>query len=40
VPGTSHYNRTVAEVWFATEEDAEHAGFQLPPSQRKAKEDK
>jgi large subunit ribosomal protein L4 len=40
VPGSSHYNRTVAEVWFATEEDAENAGFQLPPSQRKAKEDK
>jgi large subunit ribosomal protein L4 len=40
VPGSSHYNRTVAEVWFATEEDAEKAGFQLPPSQRKAKEDK
>jgi large subunit ribosomal protein L23 len=34
VPGSSHYNRTVAEVWFATEEDAENAGFQLPPSQR------
>jgi large subunit ribosomal protein L4 len=40
VPGSSHYNRTVAEVWFATAEDAENAGFQLPPSQRKAKEDK
>jgi large subunit ribosomal protein L4 len=39
VPGSSHYNRTVAEVWFATEEDAENAGFQLPPSQRKAKEE-
>lgn len=40
VPGSSHYNRTVAEVWFATAEDAENAGFQLPPSQRKAKEEK
>jgi large subunit ribosomal protein L4 len=40
VPGSTHYNRTVAEVWFATAEDAERAGFQLPPSQRKAKEDK
>jgi large subunit ribosomal protein L4 len=40
VPGSSHYSRTVAEVWFATEEDAENAGFQLPPSQRKAKEEK
>jgi large subunit ribosomal protein L4 len=39
VPGSSHYNRTVAEVWFATEQDAENAGFQLPPSQRKAKEE-
>jgi len=39
VPGSSHYNRTVAEVWFASEEDAENAGFQLPPSQRKAKEE-
>jgi large subunit ribosomal protein L4 len=38
LPGSSHYNRTVAEVWFATEEDAQNAGFQLPPSQRKAKE--
>jgi large subunit ribosomal protein L4 len=39
VPGSSHYNRTAAEVWFASEEDAEKAGFQLPPSQRKAKEE-
>jgi large subunit ribosomal protein L4 len=39
VPGTSHYNRTTAEVWFASAEDAERAGFQLPPSQRKAKEE-
>jgi large subunit ribosomal protein L4 len=38
VPGSSHYNRTVADVWFATEEDAEAAGFELPPSQKKAKE--
>ena len=35
LPGTSFYNRTVAEVWFASAEDAEKAGFQLPPSQRK-----
>jgi large subunit ribosomal protein L17 len=40
VPGSQFYDRTVAEVWFATAEDAEKAGFQLPPSQRKAKEDK
>ena len=35
VPGSSFYNRTVAEFWFATAHDAEAAGFQLPPSQRK-----
>jgi large subunit ribosomal protein L4 len=35
VPGSSHYDRTVAEVWFADEKAAEKAGFQLPPSQRK-----
>ncbi|WP_460398221.1 50S ribosomal protein L4, sunset domain variant [Actinophytocola sediminis] len=35
LPGTSFYNRTEAEVWFASAEDAEQAGFQLPPSQRK-----
>jgi large subunit ribosomal protein L17 len=34
VPGSSHYDRTVAEVWFATPEAAEAAGFSLPPSQR------
>lgn len=34
VPGSSHYDRTVAEVWFASAEAAEAAGFQLPPSQR------
>lgn len=28
VPGTVHYDRTVADVWFATEEDAEKAGFE------------
>jgi large subunit ribosomal protein L17 len=36
VPGSPHYGRTVAEVWFATEEAAEAAGFQLPASQREA----
>jgi large subunit ribosomal protein L4 len=35
LPGTAFYNRTVAEVWFASAEDAEKAGFELPPSQRK-----
>ena len=34
VPGSEYYDRTVAEVWFATEEDAETAGFSLPPSQQ------
>jgi large subunit ribosomal protein L4 len=36
VPGSAFYDRTVAELWFATAEDAEAAGFQLPPSQREA----
>jgi large subunit ribosomal protein L17 len=39
VPGSSHYDRTVAEVWFASPEAAEAAGFQLPPSQRQADAD-
>ena len=34
VPGSSHYDRTIAEVWFDTEESAEAAGFEKPPSQR------
>jgi large subunit ribosomal protein L4 len=34
VPGSAFYDRTDAEYWFATAEDAEAAGFQLPPSQR------
>ncbi len=34
VPGSSFYNRTKAEVWFASAEDAEAAGFELPKSQR------
>ena len=34
VPGSAFYDRTVAELWFKTAEDAEAAGFQLPPSQR------
>jgi large subunit ribosomal protein L17 len=38
VPGSSHYKQTVAEVWFATAEDAEAAGFELPPSQREQNE--
>ena len=34
VPGSRFYDRTVAEFWFKSAEDAEAAGFQLPPSQR------
>lgn len=34
VPGSSSYDRTVAEVWFASTEAAEAAGFSLPASQR------
>jgi large subunit ribosomal protein L17 len=34
LPGTPFYNRTVAEVWFASAEAAEAAGFSLPPSQQ------
>jgi large subunit ribosomal protein L4 len=35
VPGSSFYARTEAEVWFASAEAAEAAGFAAPPSQRK-----
>ncbi|GAY10171.1 LSU ribosomal protein L17p [Pseudonocardia sp. N23] len=34
LPGTSFYDRTVAEVWFRDAEAAEAAGFLLPKSQR------
>ena len=34
LPGSRFYEQTVAEIWFATAEDAEAAGYQLPPSQR------
>jgi large subunit ribosomal protein L22 len=30
VPGSRYYGQTVAEVWFATVEDAERAGFAAP----------
>ena len=33
-PETSHYDQTEAEVWFATAEDAEQAGFSKPKSQQ------
>jgi large subunit ribosomal protein L17 len=39
VPDSEYYDRTVAEVWFATEEDAEKAGFSVPPSQAEDAED-
>jgi len=39
VPGSPFYDRTVAEVWFATPEAAEAAGFALPPSQQDDAED-
>jgi large subunit ribosomal protein L17 len=39
VPGTPFYGRTVAEVWFATPEAAEAAGFSLPPSQQSDEDD-
>jgi large subunit ribosomal protein L17 len=34
LPGPPSYTRRVAEVWFATAEAAEAAGFSLPPSQQ------
>ena len=40
VPGSAFYDRTVAEIWFKTAEDAEAAGFELPPSQRDEPADK
>ncbi|MDA3032360.1 MAG: 50S ribosomal protein L4 [Actinomycetota bacterium] len=39
LPDTSFYNRTVAEVWFATEEAATTAGFTRPASQLKKEEE-
>jgi len=38
VPGSSHYTRTVAEVWFAGPGAAEAAGFRLPDPQQPAAE--
>jgi large subunit ribosomal protein L4 len=40
VPDSAFYDRTVAEIWFKTAEDAEAAGFELPPSQRDEPADK
>jgi large subunit ribosomal protein L17 len=36
VPGSSHYDRTNAEVWFASEAAAEAAGFSKPASQQES----
>jgi hypothetical protein len=35
-PDSAFYDRTNAEVWFATEADAEAAGFSKPASQKDA----
>jgi small subunit ribosomal protein S3 len=35
-PGSRFYNQTVAEVWFASEDAAEGAGFSKPASQQDA----
>jgi len=32
VPGSRYYDSTIAEIWFATPEDAERAGFSAPGS--------
>ncbi|MFT4043031.1 MAG: 50S ribosomal protein L17 [Gordonia sp. (in: high G+C Gram-positive bacteria)] len=37
-PGTRHYDSTVAEIWFATDADAEAAGYSLPKSQRESED--
>jgi large subunit ribosomal protein L17 len=39
LPGTSFYDRTVAEVWFSDAVTAEAAGFTLPKSQQELKDD-
>ncbi len=39
VPGSPFYDNTVPEVWFATPEAAEAAGFSLPKSQQDEAED-
>ncbi len=38
-PGTRYYDNTVAEVWFATADDAEAAGFTAPGGAKKKSED-
>lgn len=39
VPGSRHYNQTIAEVWFDTVESAEAAGFSAPGSQKNDADD-
>ncbi|MGL4306363.1 MAG: 50S ribosomal protein L17 [Mycobacteriaceae bacterium] len=39
VPGSRFFEQTVAEVWFATEADAEAAGYAKPKSQQAKSED-
>jgi hypothetical protein len=34
VPGSRYYGQTKAEYWFDTVENAEAAGFSVPPSQQ------
>ncbi len=38
-PESPYYGRTVAELWFKSAEDAEAAGFTLPPSLREGEEE-
>lgn len=37
-PGTRFYDSTVAEIWFATDADAEAAGYSLPKSQQESED--
>lgn len=37
-PGTRFYDSTIAEIWFATDADAEAAGYSLPPSQQESED--
>jgi len=39
-PGSRSYGATKAEVFFATAEDAERAGFSLPPSARDVEDER
>jgi len=37
-PDSPHYEQTVPEIWFATEDDAEAAGYSKPKRQQEAEE--